>query len=420
MQMQASDNGGAALCMMLESLGRYVPLREMREHCMCSRNGSDLSQVCRAAEDYGVKAEVRQATAEEIGARLPRMVTWRRGTYVIVDKVKKNIVTLRDPAKGMYSVTWEKFRKNYGGKVFELTPGANFQRGGKRPGFIPTLRARLKPYSKAIAALSALSCAAVLVGLWAVKLRKTMLDDVMSGVTPDAFLRTALLMVAAWAITTLIGFIQTCREQELNHTMAAKNAAALYKKLFHMPAAFYEGIGRWEIMDRLEKSNTLGEDMVDLIVSRAFGALSMLLYIALMFVYSPMISAMLIIGQIIFVAATLAVQYRLVMRNRSSVSLNERVRSSMMNGLDRIDTIKATGSEGGFFRIWSDMMRDSEGNSNGMLSLEAMLTLLQTGCSLCSSGLMLFLGAYLIRRGYFTLGALSALQSVFGSASAKF
>ena len=48
-QIQASDNGAAALAMMLGYYKRFVSLQEMRNYCISSRNGSSPDQICTCA-----------------------------------------------------------------------------------------------------------------------------------------------------------------------------------------------------------------------------------------------------------------------------------------------------------------------------------------------------------------------------------
>ena len=53
-QMQPGENGAAALCMMLGYHMKYVPMEELREKCVTSRNGSSPEQIIRAAQLYGI------------------------------------------------------------------------------------------------------------------------------------------------------------------------------------------------------------------------------------------------------------------------------------------------------------------------------------------------------------------------------
>ena len=51
-QMRPGENGAAALCMMLGYHKKYVPLEEMREVSVSSRNGSSPEQMVESAAHY--------------------------------------------------------------------------------------------------------------------------------------------------------------------------------------------------------------------------------------------------------------------------------------------------------------------------------------------------------------------------------
>ena len=92
-QMQPGENGAAALCMMLGYYGRFVPLAEMREECVSSRNGSSPKQLINAAEKYGLTGELHEMDIDELKKQtFPVMVHWKKKYYAIIKAIKKDIV----------------------------------------------------------------------------------------------------------------------------------------------------------------------------------------------------------------------------------------------------------------------------------------------------------------------------------------
>ena len=94
-QMQNSENGATALCMMLGYYNRFVPVKEMREICISSRNGSSPAQIAAAADHYGLKATIQNLTIDELkGSRFPVMIRWRKRYYALIKSIRNNIVTV--------------------------------------------------------------------------------------------------------------------------------------------------------------------------------------------------------------------------------------------------------------------------------------------------------------------------------------
>lgn len=416
-QMQASDNGGAALCMMLGGFGKYISLHEMRNHCIATRNGSSPAQICAAASHYGLHAQVKTLPAEELPSKTPCLILWKKHCYAVLYKIKKNTVTVLDPAKGKYDLTWEKFLTSYSGKLIELSPGESFTPGGRQESIWSLLKERLLPYKQSLFLLSLFSCISVFTTTVSLTYRRRMLDDVMSGSNPGTWGTVTAMLLLIWLLSSAISVADDLITYRTSRKMAAQSGSALYKRLFRLPMSFYEKTSRGELMNRLEQNNTLGNNLITALVPRIFNCATLIFYLVLIYTYNAAISTILLVVQLVFSLLILRLQAYSVTLSRSNVSLNEQLRSSLMNGLNSIDTIKASGSEGSFFHLWNSHINDRWENDTRLLLCNSAISLLETAKSTASSATILFFGAFLILQGNLTLGMLSCLQSVFGNVS---
>ena len=92
-QMTAGENGPAALAMILGYFGRYVPLYELREVCVTSRNGTSPEQMMEAARHYGLEAELKTLSIGELkNAQLPLMICWKKRYYAIITRFRGDLV----------------------------------------------------------------------------------------------------------------------------------------------------------------------------------------------------------------------------------------------------------------------------------------------------------------------------------------
>lgn len=80
-QMTTGENGATALFMMLGYFGKYVNMKDMREACVTSRNGSSPEQLIDAAKLFGLEGEVRELPATVI------MVAHRLSTVMGFDRI---------------------------------------------------------------------------------------------------------------------------------------------------------------------------------------------------------------------------------------------------------------------------------------------------------------------------------------------
>ncbi|PJT49735.1 NHLP family bacteriocin export ABC transporter peptidase/permease/ATPase, partial [Streptomyces albidoflavus] len=150
LQMEAVECGAACLAMVLAHHGRHVPLEELRIACGVSRDGSRASNVLKAARSYGLTAKGMQmepAALREV--RAPAVLFWEFNHYVVHEGFlrrpgRRGAVRLNDPDKGRRVVSAEEFDASFTGVALVLEPGPSFRKGGRKPGLLGALPARLR------------------------------------------------------------------------------------------------------------------------------------------------------------------------------------------------------------------------------------------------------------------------------------
>ena len=144
LQMEAVECGAAALGIILEYHGRYVPLDVLRNDCGVSRDGSNAFYIKEAAKHYRLETSAFRKPADGLATRRPPfMVLWQWNHFLVVEGFGRGIVYLNDPACGRRTVSQEEFARFYSGIAFTFTPRSEFVRDGRRPGAAASLARRL-------------------------------------------------------------------------------------------------------------------------------------------------------------------------------------------------------------------------------------------------------------------------------------
>lgn len=72
---------------------------------------------------------------------------WNFNHFLVLEGFEGEKVYLSDPASGRRHVAWEEFQNSFTGVVLELSPGPDFQTGGREPMLYHRLYQLLVPYA---------------------------------------------------------------------------------------------------------------------------------------------------------------------------------------------------------------------------------------------------------------------------------
>ena len=186
LQMEAVECGAASLAMVLGHYGRHVPLEELRIACGVSRDGSRASNLLKAARGYGLTAKGMQMDLAALAdVQGPAILFWEFNHYVVYDGMGRRFgrrgIYINDPAKGRRFVPMEEFDGSFTGVVLILEPGDGFERGGRKPGVLGAMPARLRGTAGTMPAAVLASLLLVAVGAAVPALSRQYIDMFLIG-----------------------------------------------------------------------------------------------------------------------------------------------------------------------------------------------------------------------------------------------
>ena len=419
-QMQPGENGAAALCMILGAWKRFVPLEEMREKCVSSRNGSSPEQIVEAAALYGLDGKVEELQIEQLGRQdFPILVQWKKRYYAIVRSVRNNIVSVTDPARGEYRMTLEKFSRLYSGRAIRFEKNSSFKTGGKRYSLLLLIKDRVAPLKSSLIILSVFTVLCLALNLIMARISKSVLDGYLGEKqTPEEWNKGMWLLLAylvSLSLYTLFGMLKTRLSDRAGRDASAHSGGRLFKNMFRQPLKFFEQYSPGELLSRIEGNTQLDQSIVSVLVPRTIDAVMTFVYIGNLFYYQSVIAVVCLVLVAVHIVVSMIVQDKKAIASRSMVSSTGAVSSSLLNGMNMIETIKSSGSERDFYNMWYDSQTQFNENKMATMKLDAVSSFLYILHSHALQGIQLFMGAYFITQGSFTLGAMSFFQSVLNN-----
>ncbi len=415
LQIEAVECGAASLGMVLGRYGKHVPLEELRVACGVSRDGAKASHIVKAARGYGLEARGYRMDPSDLSTlNLPLIAHWNLFHFVVIEGFGFGGVRLNDPASGPRRVSYEEFNESFTGVVLEFKPGEEFARGGKRRSLIRGLARRVGHSYLALVYVVLAGLALIIPGFIIPTFARVFVDSVLVNQ------RDILLpLLAGLAVTALLRGALTWFQQAYLLRLETKQAIVQSSKfLWHvlsLPLSFFHQRFSGEISSRVQVADKVATLLSEQLATTALNVILVAFYALLMWQYSPQLT---VIG--VLIASVNMLGLWLVSRSRSDTNrklLQERgkLMGTTFNGLQIIETLKASGTESEFFTRWAGFQAKTVNAEQQMGVLTQAMNAVPGVLSTLNTTAILAFGGLQVIEGTLSVGELVAFQTLMVS-----
>lgn len=416
LQMEAVECGAAALGIILGYHGKVVPLEELRVACGVSRDGAKAVNIVRAARSYGLISKGFKKEPEELQEMpLPAIVFWNLGHFLVVEGFAKRGVYLNDPGGGPRLASYEEFDKAYTGIVLTFEPGPDFEKGGARPGLFAAMRKRLRGSGWALAFVLLASLALVVPGLVVPIFSQIFVDRYLVQGRDDIVAPLLLGMALTAALRAALTWLQQHTLLGLQTKLAVGMSGALFWHALRLPVEFYNQRYAGEVGSRVAVNDRIAQLLSGQLATTALNVFTVFFYVLLMVQYSVVLTAIGALFAALNVAALRYVSRKRIDANQRLLLERAKLTGVSMNGLQSIETLKATGSESDFFVRWAGLEAKLEDAEQALGHHSQILTAVPPMLAALSTAAVLGVGALEVMAGTLTVGMLVAFQSLMAS-----
>lgn len=407
-QMEEVEGGASCLAMVLGFYGKWVPLDQIRTACGVSRDGTNADDIIRGAESYGMTCKTLKLSAEELekAAKLPAILMRDNGQWMVLCGFRKNKAQLIDPARGRLMESVPEFRQHYAGPCLEMQPGKDFVADGKPNTLFSIILSAFRENHSALRLVIVTGILAGLGGVFSPVFTRVFTDSILSGDRPGWYrgyiyaFGALLLFLLVAAIVNQVTVIRATGK------IAVRSNASYMRHLLRLPMAFFARRKAADLANRQEENNVIADTLIGQLAPLVLNLVMLLFYLIVMAQYNLLLTAV-GLGTII---ANLLIAKRLGRLRREIGATKARdmanMKAATVTGIDIIQTIKATGSENGYFERWSGFHAASTKAKADFLHKTKFLTTAPMYLQEMSNYIVMFIGFWLIIRGHITAGLL--------------
>lgn len=418
MQMEALECGAACLCMIAAYYKKWIPLTQVRADCGVSRDGSVAKNILNAARSYGFEAAGYKVEPESIESlHFPMIIHWNFNHFVVLCGInrKSGKVYINDPAQGRITISMEQFDQSFTGIALTVIPTENFKPEGKPKSVWSfakrCLKGALMPFILAVL----LSVVAMVIDLTNPIFGKVFIDNLLSGSNIEWLYPFLGMMLVVLLVQVLVGIIKSIYWMKIQGKFALTSSAEFMWHVLRLPLEFFSQRNVGDIVSRQGSTGDVAMTLITKIAPLFIGAAQIVLYLGLMIHYSWALTAIGVLTAVLNMLVTRYTSNKMLDYQRMSSANQGKLMSVTYAGFEMIETIKSTGAENGYFERWAGFYTKQNNANVEISNFTQYFSLVPDLLKSFSDIAIQVSGIYLIMRGQFTIGTLTAFTGFLGS-----
>ena len=420
MQMEALECGAASLTMVLAYYGKWIPLEKVRQDCGVSRDGSNARNLLMAARSYGLKAQGYRFEPEDLktGGEFPCIIHWNFNHFVVLCGFKGGCAVINDPARGTVKVPMETFDEAFTGVCLMFEPDEGFEPGGKPKSVMAFARERLRGAGGAVTFVVLTSLITALIGVINPAFTRIFYDRLLTGQNTEWFIPTIAAMSALAAVQIIVASAEAICSLRINGKLAVIGSTTFLWQVLRMPMEFFSQRMAGDIQQRQGDNASIANSLVSTLAPLALQTVMMVFYLVVMIRYSWQLTLAGVASIVIDAAMSRVISAKRVNITRVQMRDQGKLSSTAVAGIEMIETIKASGTENGYFARWSGFQASVNTQKVRYERLNAYLGMIPTLVTTLMNTAVLAMGVWYAMEGSFTVGMITAFQAFLAAFTA--
>lgn len=364
-QNEASECALACMAMIASHHGHRTDLAALRQRFSLSLKGATLKQVMGIAEQIGFNTRPLRGEIDDLKqVALPAILHWDLSHFVVLTKISEGMKGTRyhihDPARGILILTREQLSRHFTGVMLELLKSESFQPLREQSKLrITQLWSSMSGFWTTIRHVVLLSLVLQVAALASPFYMQLAIDTVFPSFDRNLLLVLALGFGGLTVINFITGWLRALILVTLNNALSYQITINLFRHLMRLPLPWFEKRHVGDIVSRFGSTIPITQLLSNGMIAAFIDGVMALATLALMFVYSPLLSLVAVGALGIYIALRLAFLHALQLRNIDAITTAAQENSLFIESVRGIAAIKAFGEEDNRQRIWQTAKADA-------------------------------------------------------------
>ncbi|MFM8900961.1 MAG: peptidase domain-containing ABC transporter [Burkholderiales bacterium] len=310
LQTEAAECGLACLVMAAAHHGLKTDLATLRKRHPLSLKGATLVDLLRIAQHMQLTARPLRAEMEHLAAlQLPCILHWDLNHFVVLTEVKTRLggamrAVIHDPAQGVRELSFAEVSKHFTGVALELSPGSGFEPKVEKQTI--TLKQLMGPVSglkRSLLQIFALALALETFMLLSPFFMQWVVDGVLVSADRDLLVTLGLGFGLLVLIQVATGAARSWAVLYLSSHLNLQWLGHVFAHLLRLPVAWFEKRHAGDVMSRFGAVQEIQQTLTTSFIEAVLDGLLVVLTLAMMWVYSPVLSAIALVAVLLYAGA---------------------------------------------------------------------------------------------------------------------
>lgn len=418
LQTESSECGLACLAMIASHFGHHADLAELRRRFSISLKGVTLAQLMRHAAAMQLMARPLRLELEEVPAlALPCVLHWNLNHFVVLKEVRKNWrgevqLTLLDPAVGERRLSLQEASRHFTGIALELSPNADFSQARAAPSIrVGQVAGRIVGMRRALFQVFVLALVLEMFAIGAPLFNQFVVDEVIGSGDRELLRLLVVGFALLLATQTALGLARSWFLMRWSIDVGFQWTSRVLSHLVRLPVPFFEKRHLGDIVSRFGSIGAIQGTLTSLFAGSLLDGLMAALALAMMLLYSPQLSLVVLTGVALYALLRWAFYQPLREASQERLVLSARENSHFLETMRAITPLKLFGREAERLARWQNHKLDVINRDVNTQKLGIIFQLSNTVISGAQGLAVFYMGAGLIMSNTLTVGMLFAFSS---------
>ena len=293
LQTEAAECGLACLAMVAARHGLRSDLPTLRRRFTVSLKGTTMADLVRLAGQMHLGARALRAEMSHLpDLTLPCVLHWDLNHFVVLKEVRRGVVLIHDPARGVRRLSLAEVSEHFTGIVLELTPQPEFRPHTERQTVtLRQLLGRVSGLKRSLFQIFALAAALEGFMLLAPFFMQWVVDSVLVSVDRDLLVTLGLGFGLLVLITVATGAIRSWAVLHLSTSLNLQWLGNVFAHLMRLPISWFEKRHTGDVMSRFGAVQQIQQTLTTSFIEAVLDGLLVVVTLAMMLAYSGLLTA---------------------------------------------------------------------------------------------------------------------------------